>query len=232
MKKYFGIITLILFTGVVSLIAQENTISSKAFIDGKITDFNNNIKVGETILFENSVNKNVFSAISNDKGEFAVELAYNQNYVIKIKGFNEEKYYSDFTIPALKADQTGLFFTIDIQIEMPKLFTLDNVYFDTGKAILKPESYTELDELFEYLSLKKTTVVEISGHTDDVGSDADNLKLSQNRAESVRNYLIKKGINYSRIQARGYGETQPVADNSTAEGKASNRRTEVRLIKE
>ena len=218
--------------GIINNYAQDNNSNTKARIDGKVTDFNNNIKIGETIIFENSNSKKIFMTVSNDNGEFSVELPYNQNYVIKIKGFNEEKYYTEFEIPALKPNQIGLSFNIDIQIEMPKLFTLDNVYFDTGKASLKQESYKELDELFEYLSLKKTTIVEISGHTDNVGSDEDNLDLSQRRAETVRNYLIKKGIKSTRIQAKGYGETQPVTDNTTPEGKAKNRRTEVRLIKE
>jgi len=74
-------------------------------------------------------------------------------------------------------------------------------------------------------------VIEISGHTDDVGDDALNLELSQKRAESVRNYLIKNGIASNRVTAKGYGETQPIADNSTPEGKAKNRRTEVKILK-
>lgn len=203
-----------------------------AEIEGKVTDFNNNIKVGETIIFENTNSGKQINAISNDEGKFSIILPYEQKYVIKIKGFNEEKYYTEFEIPALQANQTGLYFNIDIQIEMPKLFTLDNVYFDTGKATLKPESYTELNELYDYLSLKKTTVVEIAGHTDDVGTDESNLKLSQDRAESVRNYLIKKGISANRIQAKGYGESSPIAPNESDEGRAKNRRTEVRLVKE
>ncbi len=230
MKPFLIISAFILLFGFSTAIAQDDV--QKAKIDGTITDFDSNIKIGETIIFENSDTKLAFPAVSNDQGKFEVQLPYDQSYVIKIKGFNDDKYYTDFTIPALEPNQTGLFFTIDIQIEMPKLFTLDNVYFDTGKATLKPASYTELDELFDYLNLKKTTVVEIAGHTDDVGTDEDNLDLSQRRAESVRNYLIKKGIDPSRIQARGYGESSPVADNSTAEGRASNRRTEVRLITE
>ncbi len=230
MKPLFLIPVFFVFLGLSASFAQDT--ETYAAIDGKITDFSNNIKIGETIIFENSQTKDIVSVISDDKGNFDVKLPYSQTYVIKIKGFNDDKYYTDFTIPELQENQTGLFFTIDIQIEMPKLFTLDNVYFDTGKATLKSESYPELNELFEYLSLKKTTIVEISGHTDDVGSDSDNLDLSQRRAETVRNYLIKKGIAADRIQARGYGETQPVAENTTAEGKAKNRRTEVRLIKE
>lgn len=215
-----------------SMVAQNETVEPGAEIEGVITDFSNNVKIGETIIFENKDENKIFTAISDDKGKFSVVLPYNKNYTIKIKGFNQEQYYTDFSIPALEPNQTGLYFNIDIQIELPKLFTLDNVYFDTGKATLKQASYKELNELFEYLTLKKTTIVEIAGHTDDVGSDESNLKLSQERAESVRNYLIGKGISANRIQAKGYGESSPIAPNDSDEGRAKNRRTEVRLVSE
>ena len=112
-----------------------------------------------------------------------------------------------------------------------KHYILENVYFNTGSAVLKPESFTSLNNLVEVMKLKPTMVIEISGHTDDVGDDALNLELSQKRAESVRNYLIKNGIASNRVTAKGYGETQPIADNSTPEGKAKNRRTEVKILK-
>lgn len=210
----------------------QNIVSEAASIDGVITDFSNNIKIGETIIFENTTTNKIYTAVSDDNGKFSIKLPYQNNYSIKIKGFNDEQYYTNFNIPALEKNQTELYFDIDIQIELPKLFTLDNVYFDTGKATLKPTSYEELNNLYKYLSLKKTTVVEIAGHTDDIGSDELNMTLSQNRAKSVRNYLIKKGISPNRIIAKGYGETQPIALNDSDENRAKNRRTEVRLIKE
>jgi OOP family OmpA-OmpF porin len=77
---------------------------------------------------------------------------------------------------------------------------------------------------------KEEQKIEIAGHTDNVGKDADNLKLSLQRAEAVRNYLIKKGIKADRITAKGYGATQPVADNGTDAGRQKNRRTEVVLL--
>jgi outer membrane protein OmpA-like peptidoglycan-associated protein len=75
-------------------------------------------------------------------------------------------------------------------------------------------------------------VVEISGHTDNVGNPADNMILSQDRANTVRNYLIKKGVESNRVTAVGFGDTKPVADNITSQGRQMNRRTEVKIIKE
>jgi outer membrane protein OmpA-like peptidoglycan-associated protein len=106
------------------------------------------------------------------------------------------------------------------------------VFFDSGKSTLKPESAKELNELVEYMGLKKTMVVEIAGHTDNAGNKDANQKLSEERANAVRDYLIKKGIAADRVIAKGYGDTQPIADNTTEAGKQKNRRTEVRTIKE
>ena len=122
-------------------------------------------------------------------------------------------------------------FNYTIRVQLPKTYTLKNVFFDTGKATLRSESNKELDELADFMSRQKALVIEVGGYTDNVGSDADNLKLSQARAEAVRNYLIKKGIGQDRIQAKGFGSADPVAPNDTPAGKQQNRRTEVHILK-
>ena len=106
------------------------------------------------------------------------------------------------------------------------------MFFDSGKAILKKESYAALNELYDALKMKPAMVIEIAGHTDNVGSKEANQLLSEQRAVSVRAYLIRKGIAANRIQAKGYGDTEPVAYNDSSEGRQQNRRTEVRIISE
>jgi outer membrane protein OmpA-like peptidoglycan-associated protein len=106
---------------------------------------------------------------------------------------------------------------------------LNNIFFDVNKFDLKPESQVELDKLVQLLNDNPTLKVEISGHTDNVGTPADNLILSNNRAKSVVNYLVSKGIAADRLSYKGYGETKPVADNKTEEGRAMNRRTEMKV---
>ncbi len=105
-------------------------------------------------------------------------------------------------------------------------FTLKGVEFDTGKASIRSDSLSRLDGVIEYMTHMKSVRLEISGHTDNVGDPSRNKKLSQQRADSVRNYLISKGIDGSRIQAVGYGDERPVADNGTDEGRQKNRRIE------
>lgn len=119
----------------------------------------------------------------------------------------------------------------DFQLQTIKVgatFELKNIFFDSGKATLKDESKTELDKLSEILS-KSTISIELGGHTDDVGSEQDNLKLSQDRVNSVMEYLLAKGVKAERIKAVGYGEAQPLATNETEEGRATNRRVEVKI---
>lgn len=106
---------------------------------------------------------------------------------------------------------------------------LQDITFETGKAELKPESGEELDRLVALLDGNKTIKVEISAHTDDVGNDDANLKLSEKRAKAVVDYLTTKGIKADRMIAKGYGETQPLVPNDTDENKAKNRRVQFKI---
>lgn len=105
-----------------------------------------------------------------------------------------------------------------------------NLEFETNKAIILDSSLIYLDELADVL-LKTNWNLKLNGYTDNVGSESYNLKLSQNRANSVKNYLINKGIDPNKIQATGYGENNPIAPNDTPENKAKNRRVEFIIIK-
>jgi outer membrane protein OmpA-like peptidoglycan-associated protein len=115
-------------------------------------------------------------------------------------------------------------------VETEKAIVLRNIYFDYDKATLRPESIEELERVVKFLQENPTLRVEISGHTDSDGSDAYNLRLSQARAQSVVDYLISRGIDASRLTARGYGESRPVAPNDTPENKQKNRRTELKIL--
>ncbi|MCY7327296.1 MAG: OmpA family protein, partial [Saprospiraceae bacterium] len=103
---------------------------------------------------------------------------------------------------------------------------LRNVFFETGSAELLPVSATELDRLTTLLTESPTLRIQINGHTDNVGDDRSNFTLSENRARSVLNYLVQKKVPAGRLRSKGFGETQPIEPNDTAEGRARNRRTE------
>ena len=103
------------------------------------------------------------------------------------------------------------------------------IQFETGSALIKPESYATLDEILKSAMVAEGLKIGVHGHTDNVGDDGGNLRLSEERALSVKNYLLGKGLPTSRITAKGFGETQPAADNATADGRATNRRVAIVL---
>lgn len=131
---------------------------------------------------------------------------------------------SEEVTPVIK----NLFLT---QIEVGLTVRLKNIYFDFDKTTLKSESFVELDRVVDFLNRNSSVSIEIAGHTDNKGSDTYNQNLSQGRSQSVVDYLISKGIDPSRLEARGYGESKPVETNETEEGRAINRRVEFTVLK-
>ncbi|MFZ9970243.1 MAG: OmpA family protein, partial [Bacteroidia bacterium] len=124
-------------------------------------------------------------------------------------------------------------YTVDLYLDpivANQRLVLENIFFDTDKSNLKSESEAELQRVFDWLEQNPKLRIEISGHTDSEGSDAYNLDLSKRRAGTVARYLVEKGLNAQRIQFEGYGETQPMASNETEEGRAKNRRIEMKII--
>lgn len=182
---------------------------------------------GEKVTFIGSKDKKIYSGVTKEDGKFEMLVPEGDTYKVQYKAFSENKDYNELKVPSMEGTVT---FEYKLIINPPKVYTLDNVFFDTGKSTLKPESSKELNELVEYMLLKKNLKIEIAGHTDNVGNKDANQKLSEDRANSVKTYLTKKGVEPARVIAKGYGDTQPVADNGTDEGRQKNRRTEVRSL--
>lgn len=226
--KFFYIVSLLLFF---FFLAEAQNKPIEAPLRILVQDMKGKPRNGEQILFVSKKNKKKYKGISNEKGEFKIKLPAGASYEIKIKGIGSNKDYSSFDIPLPPPGQKFKSESvITIQFEPSKQFTLDNVHFDSGKATLRKESFNELDEIVEYMNARPGEKIEIAGHTDDIGSDESNLKLSQERAEAIRTFLVSKGIKAEKIAAKGYGASQPVADNSTEQGRRKNRRTEVRIL--
>jgi len=117
----------------------------------------------------------------------------------------------------------------DAGCEVQVVIELQGVHFDYDKATLKPESIRILDAAVNTLKNHPQIKVEVAGHTDSRGSESYNQKLSERRAKVVYDYLVDHGIDADRLSWRGYGESQPIADNSTEAGRAQNRRTELKV---
>jgi len=179
------------------------------------------------ITIKGKTNEKVFY-FSSPGSKFSLLLPKDETYMIMFRNFGGEEDTVEVKVP----DMEYLIFDFTLKYEPPKFYTLDNVFFNTGKSTLRPDSYKELNELVEVMKFKKNMKIEISGHTDNVGDDDANQKLSEARANAVRKYLLKKGIEPARVVAVGYGETKPIAYNDTKEGRQKNRRTEVKILSE
>jgi OmpA-OmpF porin, OOP family len=174
------------------------------------------------------------NAISNaTDGSFKIVLPYDKNYLIRATADHFFAQSENLNLDSLVKEgyleiHKDLYL---VPIEVGQVVRLNNVFFDFDKWDLRGESFIELDRVVKLLNDNPAIVIEMSAHTDSRGSDDYNFKLSDNRARSVMNYIVLKGIDPSRISSHGYGETQPVATNETDDGRQLNRRVEFKIIK-
>jgi flagellar motor protein MotB len=204
-----------------------------ATIKGIVTDTLGNplyAKVGWELMSENFANVeigNTKSLATDGSYEFKVPIAENYAFYFEKSGFMD---YSDVIILKEQKQEINLNYNIMLKELCVGILVVKNVFFDFKKSELKPESYTQLDRLIEQLNQCPKMRIEVSGHTDNIGLDDFNMKLSQERAASVVNYLIDHGIKSDKISAKGYGKTRPVADNNSEEGRQKNRRVEFTFL--
>jgi outer membrane protein OmpA-like peptidoglycan-associated protein len=165
-------------------------------------------------------------------GIYKIVLPYGKNYGIttKIDGFVGTSQNIDLSkISGKYLEIEGKDITV-APIEAGTKITMNNIFFEFGKAALQSESTPELKRIADFIKKNKINV-EISGHTDNVGSDEVNNRLSQERADVVRNQLIAFGVTPERIIAKGYGKNRPKVANDTPENQATNRRVEFEILK-
>ena len=227
MKRYITLSLLFIYGIAFSQNVKQT--DNEALLNVKVTDFNKKPRKGDIIIFISEKTAKSYKGISDAQGAFTLYVPKGDTYKVMYREFTNDQEYAKIEIPESKGKVVS---EITIQLELPKTYILENVFFDTGKATLKPASNKALNDLFEVMSLKETLVIEISGHTDSIGGEELNKKLSEDRANAVRNFLIQKGIAPNRVTAKGYWFSVPIAGNDTEEGRAKNRRTEVMVIKE
>lgn len=209
--------------------ARPSTVS---YVKGFVFDAKSKAPLrAEIELIDLKTGKTIISTASDEKnGEFLTTLPSNSNYALHVRKDGYLFHSENFELRTSSLEKP-----YELEVGLRKIIkgqsiALRNVFFDTDKAIILPESETELGTLIEFLEENPNIRVKINGHTDDVGNDDHNLSLSKRRAEAVYTYLINKGISATRLSHEGYGEKQPIATNSTEEGRALNRRTEFEII--
>lgn len=181
-------------------------------------------------LTDLTANKTILQKNTDEEGNVLSVLPANQllGVFIEQKGFLT--FSEHFQIEESSADKPQLLTIKLIPVKTGSSTVLKNVFFDFNAHQLLPASYPELDKLADMMTKNPKLKIELSGHTDDIGEDKFNLALSQNRANSVKEYLVKKGISGERIQAKGYGKIKPLVPNTNEENRKQNRRTECIII--
>lgn len=214
----------------------ESTVQIKSnpvtILKGKVSEEQSGNPIQASIeLTDNEKNELLAIFASNSAtGKYLVSLPAGKNYGIAIKAEGYLFHSENFIIPVASAFNEVIKDIALKKVEVGKSIVLNNIFFDSGKAILRPESYAEIGILRKLLQDNPTLKIEISGHTDNVGSETLNQQLSEKRAKSVVEYLIKEGIDAGRLQYAGYGETKPIASNENEAGRQQNRRTEFKIL--
>ena len=228
---------LIRFIVLAWLLLSVNGINSQEIPLGKclfITHLSNYDSIPQTnakMIIWNSkdsllYNKELISDIEG-KGSFILDQGYE--YSIKVFKADTSMVFKNIFLEKLDYPYSVDYnMYIKIYKQYSQIIDLD-VNFATNSSIIPTESKLVLDQLYDRLEKNSETKIELASHTDSDGDDKSNMLLSQKRSESVKTYLVNKGINIERIEAQGYGEKQPKASNETKIGKATNRRTEVRI---
>ncbi|HEX9956154.1 MAG TPA: OmpA family protein, partial [Fibrella sp.] len=210
-----------------------------AMLSGKVIDQKTGKPIAARITYQTLPDGAEAGETTSDPttGEYKIILPYGQKYTMRAiaPDFIAEGENVDLTggpadkkkgLQEIKGQELKL-----IPIEIGRSVRLNNIFFDTGKSILRDESAPELDRMVVVMNENPKLAVELGGHTDNTGSNEINAKLSQDRADAVREYLIGKGIEPDRIASKGYGETKPVSTNDTDAGRQQNRRVEFVITK-
>lgn len=180
------------------------------------------LESGETIITSRG---------SSFSGEFLVSLPSGGEYAFNADHPGYLFYSGNFNLAGEHPVDEPYYLEIGLQpIKEGATVRLENVFFETDSYMLDPRSKVELKEVVEFLSDNPEVRIMLEGHTDNVGSEEYNLDLSENRARSVYNYLVEQGIDEERLEYEGYGFSQPEETNETEEGRARNRRTEMRIL--
>lgn len=208
--------------------SQLSPTEDKALLHIEVMDFSDNPRPQEVVLIHATGKKKTVKKITDEQGMVHVLLPKGDTYNVTYRSFLEERSHAEINIPK---DPGAMEATLQIKFEMDSEQTYElDIHFETDKSVIRSESFKELEVLAEQLKLKPKLRIELAGHTDDQGSEEYNLTLSQNRAKAVKTYLTKKGISAARIETVGYGESKPLKSNSNPEGRARNRRTEIRIL--
>lgn len=208
-------------------------------VKGKLVDAKTGEPIGAKIIYEKLPDGTVAGIAQSDPktGEYEIKLPAGHLYGIRAEAKdhiseNQNLDLRNVTSETVIDHKDFILEPIAVAlIEENAQITLNNIFFDFDKAVLKPESFPELDRIVDLMNKRTTMQVEIAGHTDATGDSKYNMGLSKRRAAAVQKYLTGKNIDQSRISVLSYGESKPIETNATKEGRRKNRRVEFKIVK-
>jgi len=212
---------------------KEVKVDTALYMVGQVTDAKSGeaVKMAKIEVIDLEQSQVVATGLADTSGLYKIKIPKKKDFGVEVTAkdylfFVDMAYLSQKQVVDSKVTANFQLNKIDVGSTM----VLDNIFFETNKATIKTESTAELTRLAALLVENPTIKLEISGHTDNVGSYKSNQKLSEARAKSVVNYLVSQGVSTDRLQYKGYAFNQPIADNNTPEGRAKNRRVEFKVI--
>ncbi|MFN8206527.1 MAG: OmpA family protein [Bacteroidales bacterium] len=203
-----------------------------SYLKGRVTDADNQKPLEASCKLIDLATGKVWNNVTSNagNGEFLVTLPSERDYALNVSRDGYLFYSENFSLSEVFEAVNPFFLNIPLKpVKIGEKVILRNIFFEVNSATLKSASLVELKKTLEFLNKNPLISIEISGHTDNTGTDEFNRKLSENRAAVVAGYLLENGITKDRISSKGYGSSMPVADNSTEEGRAKNRRTEFKI---
>ena len=214
------------------IIPELRDLDNSLLLSGSVIDTTDGVVpiVAKMEFFDPSTGDRMALSISDTTGSYTVSLPEPMAYAIEINASGYLYYLDILDYSSVSGDEKMRKDFFLKKVEVGTKVVLDNIYFQTGKAILRPESEEALNQVLRFLENNPSMRLEISGHTDNTGSLRINQKLSRDRAIAVVNYLVGKGIPQEMLESKGYADTQPVAENSTVEGRTKNRRVEFKVL--
>ncbi len=206
---------------------------SLTYLKGTVYDYISGQKLEARFeLIDIETGTPIVNSLSNPvNGEFLVAIPSGKSYALNVSRKDYLFYSEHFNFIGNHGIENPFLRDVPLQpIRVGESIVLHNVFFDTDSYLLKPESVAELDKLVALLNDNESMKIEISGHTDNQGNQEYNRELSLNRARAVYDYLSLKNISTGRLSYKGFGETQPIDDNTTDKGRAQNRRTAIKIV--
>lgn len=194
--------------------------------EGKVTDARTNKGLNASIRYSSIPTGSLTGKFNDSIFSFTIFGTARYQVTAQANGYNPKTIIID---PKEIGEDNRILKNIRL-IPKDETIRLDHLIFEQGKSDIDPTSFRELDEIAQMLKESERMIIRLEGHTDNVGSPAANLKLSQNRVDAVKKYLVKQGVSKSRVKTKAFGGTQPLRNEMTPESRALNRRVEMRIL--